>query len=371
MNRVPCHSAGVRAAVVETMPGTPVIRDVDIDEPGYGEVLVRVAASGVCHSDLHALTGHGMAFPVPFVLGHEPAGVVETVGPGVRHLQGGDPVVACLSVFCGHCANCVTGKPYRCFTDDFARGPDAPPRLRTADGAVHQFVSLGSFAEYMLVSQNNLVKIDPALPLSRACLLGCGVLTGAGAVLNTAQVPTGASVAVVGCGGVGLAAIQAARLSYAKQIIAVDVDDEKLELARRCGATDVVNATRDEPVAAVQSISGGGVDHAFEAIGRAPTIQQALAMTGGGGTLTVVGIADLADQFTVTGIDLLMGRRIQQSLMGSNRFVADIPMLVDHVLAGRLDLDVMVSTERPLEELPATLDQLDAGQVLGRAVITF
>ena len=359
----------MRAAVLETMPGTPTIEDVEIDTPGIGEVFLRVVASGVCHSDVHALTGHGMAFPVPFVLGHEPAGIVEAVGPGVRHLQPGDHVVACLSVFCGHCANCVTGKSYRCFTDDYARGPDAPPRLRTTNGPVHQFVALGSFAEYMLVSQNNVVKIDPALPLSRACLLGCGVLTGVGAVLNTAQVPAGATVAVIGCGGVGLAAIQGARLAYAKRIVAVDVDDAKLDLARRCGATDVVNAARDNPVEAVQSTTGGGVDYAFEAIGRAATVQQGLDMVGFGGTLTVVGIVDPADQFNFTGADLLMGKRIQQSLMGSNRFAADIPMLVDHALAGRLDLDVMVSTERPLEVLPSTLGELDAGKVLGRAVI--
>jgi S-(hydroxymethyl)glutathione dehydrogenase/alcohol dehydrogenase len=194
-------------------------------------------------------------------------------------------------------------------------------------------------------------------------------LTGVGAVLNTAQVPAGATVAVIGCGGVGLAAIQGARLAYAKRIVAVDVDDAKLDLARRCGATDVVNAARDNPVEAVQSVTGGGVDYAFEAIGRAATVQQGLDMVGFGGTLTVVGIVDPADQFNFTGADLLMGKRIQQSLMGSNRFAADIPMLVDHALAGRLDLDVMVSTERPLEVLPSTLGELDAGKVLGRAVI--
>ena len=361
----------MRAALVETMPGTPTIGSVDVDDPRLGEVLVRVVASGVCHSDVHALSGHGMAFPVPFVLGHEPAGIVEAVGPGVRHLKPGDHVVACLSVYCGHCASCVTGKSYRCFTDDFARTSDAPPRLHRGDEAVHQFVGLGSFAERMLVSQNNVVRIDPALPLERACLLGCGVLTGVGAALNTAQVEPGASVAVVGCGGVGLSVIQGARLAYARRIIAVDVDDAKLELARRCGATDVVNARTDDPVAAVQALAPGGVDHAFEAIGRPATVQQALDMTGFGGALTVVGIADVGDAFTFSGADLMMGKKIQQSLMGSNRFAADIPRLVDHVLAGRLDLDAMVSTERSLDELPATLTELDMGQVLGRAVITF
>ncbi len=359
----------MRGAVFDSVPGVPVVRDVEVDEPGLGEVLVRVAACGVCHSDVHSLHGLGMVFPVPFVLGHEPAGVVEAVGPGVRHLGRGDHVVACLSVYCGHCANCVTGKSYRCFTDDYTRGPELPPRLRDGEGAVHQHVGLGGFAEYMLVSQNHLVKIDDALPLSRACLLGCGVLTGVGAALNTAQVTPGSSVAVVGCGGVGLSVIQGSRLAYADRIIAVDVDDAKLDLARRCGATDVVNAARDEPVAAVQALSRGGVDFSFEAIGRAPTVQQAIAMTGLAGTFTSVGIVDPAAELAFSGADLLMGKRIQQSLMGSNRFAAEIPLLVAHALAGRLDLDVMVSTERTLDDVPATLDELAAGAVLGRAVI--
>ena len=361
----------MRAAVVETIPGKAEIRDVEIDAPGLGEVLVRTVASGVCHSDLHALHGHGMVFPTPFALGHEPAGIVEAVGPGVKHVQPGDSVVACLSVYCGHCANCLSGRAYKCFTDDYARTPDAAPRLRMDDEAVHQFVGLSSFADQMLVSQHNVVKIDPALPLSRACLLGCGVLTGVGAALNTAQVTAGSTVAVIGCGGVGLSVIQGARLAYARRIIAVDVDDEKLELARRCGATDVVNARKEDAVAAVQGLTMGGVDFAFEAIGNPPTIQQALAMTGGGGVMTVVGIADPSAQFSFTGIDLLMSKTIKQSLMGSNRFAADIPALVEHALAGRLDLDVMVSAERGLDDLPAVLDRLEAGTVLGREVITF
>jgi S-(hydroxymethyl)glutathione dehydrogenase / alcohol dehydrogenase len=360
----------MRAAVVDSIPGTPQIRDVEIDEPGIGEVLVRTVASGVCHSDLHALHGHGAVFPTPFVLGHEPAGIVEAVGIGVKHVQPGDHVVACLSVYCGHCANCLTGKAYRCFTDDYARPPDARPRLCSGDEPVHQFVGISSFADQMLVSQHNVVRIDPALPLTRACLLGCGVLTGVGAALNTAQVTAGSTVAVIGCGGVGLSVIQGARLAYARRIIAVDVDDAKLDLARRCGATDVVNARTEDAVAAVQTLTPGGVDYAFEAIGLPATVQQALAMTGFAGVLTVVGIADGTDEFVFTGMDLLMGKTIKQSLMGSNRFAADIPLLVEHALAGRLDLDAMVTAELSLDELPAVLDQLEGGHVLGRAVIS-
>jgi len=264
----------VRAAVVDTVPGAPTVRDVEIDRPGIGEVLVRVVACGVCHSDVHALHGVGMVHPAPFVMGHEPAGIVEAVGEGIKHLRPGDHVVACLSVYCGHCANCVSGSSYRCFTDEFLRDDAAPPRLHDDHGLVHQFVGLGGFAEHMLVSQHHLVKIDESLPLERACLLGCGVLTGVGAALRTAQVTAGSTVAVIGCGGVGLSVIQGARLAYADRIVAVDIDDEKLELARRNGATDVVNSARDEPVAAVQSLTRGGADFVFEAIGRAPTIQQ-------------------------------------------------------------------------------------------------
>lgn len=197
-----------RAAVVETMPGEPVIRTVDYDEPRMGEVLVRTVATGVCHSDLHALHGQGMAFPTPFVLGHEPAGIVEAVGPGVRHLKVGDHVVACLSVFCGHCERCVTGRTYQCFTDDWARQAGEPSRISRDGDPVNQHIGLGGFGDYMLVSQHNLVKVRPDVALDKVCLLGCGVLTGVGAVLNTAQVPAGASVAVIGCGGVGLSVIQ-------------------------------------------------------------------------------------------------------------------------------------------------------------------
>jgi S-(hydroxymethyl)glutathione dehydrogenase/alcohol dehydrogenase len=309
--------------------------------------------------------------PTPFVLGHEPAGVVEAVGPGVKHVAPGDHVVGCLSVYCGHCRHCLTGSAYRCFTDEYARPADEPSRLVDANGPVHQFVGLSGFAETMLVSQHHVVKIDRALPLDRACLLGCGVLTGVGAVLRTAAVTPGSTVGVIGCGGVGLAAIQGARLAYASRIVAVDIDGAKLELARRCGATDVVDASTDDAVNAVNALVPGGVDFAFEAIGRAPTVQQALAMTAFGGTMTSVGIMDASEEVRITGLDLLMGRTVQQSQMGSNRFAADIPILVEHALAGRIDLDAMVSEERSLEDLPEILDRLEDGQVLGRAVITF
>jgi S-(hydroxymethyl)glutathione dehydrogenase/alcohol dehydrogenase len=362
----------MRAALLESLPGRPVIADVDVDEPAANEVAVRIVACGVCHSDVHVLRGSRQSYPLPFVLGHEPAGVVEAVGPGVRHLQPGDHVVACLAGFCGHCVRCVTGDAHRCANrHELARPSDAPPRLRRGEEAVQQFVGLSGFAERLLFHQHSVVRIDPALPLERACILACGVVTGAGAVWNTAGVTDGETVAVIGAGGVGLSAVQAARVNYASRIVAVDVDDEKLELARRCGATDVVNATRDDPVAAVHAIVPGGVDHSFEAIGRASTAQQALAMIGRGGTCTIIGVLDPAESLTVGSADLMMGKTVRQSLMGSARFVVDIERLVTHALAGRFDLDGMISSERSLDELPTALDDVDAGRVLGRTVITF
>ena len=358
-----------RAAVVESVPGEPTISTIEVSEPGIGEVLVRTVATGVCHSDLHGM--HGMAFPTPFVLGHEPAGVVEAVGPGVRRFAPGDHVVACLSAFCGHCEKCVTGRSYQCFTDEFARRETDESRLSRDGEPIHQFCGLGGFAEYMLVGQNTLVKIRDDMPLDRACLLGCGVLTGVGAVLNTAQVEGGSSVAVIGVGGVGLSVVQGSRIARASTIVAVDVDDAKLELASQLGATATVNAAEGDAVARVVELTGGGADYVFEAIGNPATVQQGLAMAGAGGLLTVVGIMDYGASFTMSGIDLLMGKRVQQSMMGSNRFVSDIPRLVEHYLEGRLDLDHLVGATAPLDEVPGVLQELEAGRVLGRTVITF
>ena len=237
--------------------------------------------------------------------------------------------------------------------------------------AIDQHCAVGGFAERLLVGHHNVVRVDPALPLEHACLLGCGVMTGAGAVLNTSPVRPGASVAVLGCGGVGLAAIQAARLAYAGEIVAVDVDDAKLELARRCGATRLVDARRDDPVAVAAALPGGGVDNAYEAIGRGETAQQALAMTAAFGTCTVVGILPLSDQISVAAMDLMMGKTLRQSVMGSARPTVDIPLLADHALAGRLDLAAMVDGTRSLDDLPGAIDDLAAGRVVGRTVVTF
>jgi S-(hydroxymethyl)glutathione dehydrogenase/alcohol dehydrogenase len=328
------------------------IEDVRIDEPGPGEVVLRTVASGICHSDLHVIEGD-LPVPPPCILGHEPAGIVEAVGAGVTGFAPGDHVIGCLTAFCGVCKFCTQGRPYLCPTQFAGRPPGAKPRLAGANGApLGQFANLSSFAERMLCPERSLVKIRDEMPLDRASLIGCGVTTGLGAVLNTVHVPAGASVAVVGCGGVGLAAIQGARIVGAGRIIAVDAQPWKFDLARKLGATDCVNAKAGDPVAAVHQLTGGGADFAFECIGLVPTVQQAVAMTGRGGTAVLVGVVPITQLVPISAADLtLQEKKITGSYMGSNRFRFDMPRYVDFYLDGRLKLDEMISSRLELDEV--------------------
>ncbi len=257
------------AAVFRRVHEALTIEAVDIDQPRGREVLVRTAATGVCHSDLHVVDGLSR-YPTdrPFVLGHEGAGVVEAVGDDVTTMRVGDHVVACLSGFCGTCPQCLSGHPNVCTGGIVARAKSATPRVSQNGRPFRQFANIGSYAEHMLLHENSLVRIDPELPLDRAALVGCGVLTGVGAALRTSGLQAGQTVAVFGCGGVGLSIIQGARIGGARQIIAVDQFDSKLEMAKAVGATHLVNTTQDDPVKAVRALTGGlGVDHAFEAVG--------------------------------------------------------------------------------------------------------
>src|SRR6059036_1045255 len=239
----------MKAAVFRKVHEPLTIESVDIDKPWGREVLVRTAATGVCHSDLHVVDGLGR-FPLdrPYVLGHEGAGVVEAVGVEVTTLRPGDHVVACLSGFCGACAQCLAGHPNLCVGGLVARPDGAPPRLSQKGEALRQFIGISSYAERMLLHENSVVKIDDDLPLDRAALVGCRVLTGVGAALRTSGLEAGQTVAVFGCGGVGLSIVQGARIGGARQIIGVDVFESKLEMARRVGATHVVNSAKDDPV---------------------------------------------------------------------------------------------------------------------------
>jgi len=248
----------MKAAVFHGPHKPLTIENVDIDKPLGREVLVRTVASGVCHSDLHFVDGF-YPFPTPAILGHEAAGVVDAVGPQVSEFKPGDHVIACLSVFCGQCEYCLTGKTFLCQTRP-VRAKTEPPKLSWNGQPVNQFANLSAYAEKMLVHENALVKIDDQMPLDRAALIGCGVTTGVGAVLNTARIEAGTTVAVFGAGGVGLAAIQGARIGGARMIIAVDTMESKLAKARELGATHTVNAKTDDPVKAIRTLTNGGVD---------------------------------------------------------------------------------------------------------------
>jgi S-(hydroxymethyl)glutathione dehydrogenase/alcohol dehydrogenase len=361
----------MKAAVMRANNAPLEIEDVRIDGPGPGEVLVKTAASGICHSDLTVIEG-GLPLPPPCVLGHEPAGVVEAVGQGVTDFSPGDHVIGCLTAWCGVCKFCTAGRPYLCPTQFDGRPPDAKPRLTAANGEpLFQFANLSSFAERMLCPERSLVKIRNDMPLDRAALIGCGVTTGLGAVLNTVRVPAGASVVIVGCGGVGLAAVQGARIIGAGKIIAIDAQAWKLPLARTLGATDCVDAKAGDPIAAVHELTGGGADFVFECIGLVPTVEQAVGMTGRGGTTVLVGVVPFGKMASFSPTDLtLQEKRITGSYMGSNRFRFDMPKYVDFYLDGRLKLDEMISSRLGLDQVNAAFDRMRKGEA-ARQVIVF
>lgn len=360
----------IRAAVLREVPGRLQIEQIQLDEPGPREVLVRTAAVGVCHSDLHFMQGK-WAPELPIVLGHEASGVVLAVGAEVRYLAPGDHVIGCLTPFCGHCEYCISGRMALCRSEEVLRAPGEPPRIRDAEGEpVNQFVHLSAFAERMLVHEHALVKIDPGVPLDRAALVGCATVTGVGAVLNTARVGAGESVAVVGVGGIGLNCVQGARVAGAGPIVAIDRNPAKLELARELGATHAIDATQVDPVAAVLELTDGGVHHAFEAVGAKEAAEQAFAMLRRGGTATVVGLLPQGVKIELLGTDFVDEKRIQGSNMGSNRFRVDMPRYLEMARDGRLELDRLISRRIRLEELNDAFDALERGEV-ARSVVVF
>lgn len=361
----------MKAAVLREAPGPLTIEDVAISKPGPREVLIRTKAAGLCHSDLHFMEAK-YPYPLPAVLGHESAGVVEQVGEQVTYLQPGDHVITCLSVYCGHCEDCLTGDSARCTQkEDTARKPDEEQRLQASDGGpMNHFLHLSSFAEQMLVHEHAVVKIRPDMPLDRAALIGCGVTTGLGAVFRSADVQPGKDVAVIGCGGIGLNTIQGAKLAGARRIIAVDLLDEKLELAKQFGATHTVNGSSDDPVQAVQSLTNGGVHYSFEAIGSKTAAEQSFFMLRTGGTATIIGMIPVGQNLELPGPAFLPERKIQGSMMGSNRFRVDMPRYVDFYLDGRLKLDELVSARISLDEINDGFEKMKTG-TLARSVIVF
>lgn len=356
-----------RAAVLHAMPGPLRVEEVTVDRPGPREVLVRTAAAGLCHTDL--LFMQGMVAPlVPLVPGHESAGVVEAVGRDVGYVEPGDHVITCPSAFCGHCDHCLGGRPALCESMVGARKRGEAPRLSLDGARCHALADLGSFAELMLVHEHSLVKVTRDMPLDRAALIGCAVTTGLGAVFRTAAVDPGSTVAVVGCGGVGLNCVQGAVLAGAGRVVAVDVNPAKLSLAATFGATDLVDATAGNPIEQVRALfpgrgrSLGGVDYAFEAAGRKQAAEQAFAMVRRGGTATVIGLMAPDVVLEVPASDLLAEKKLQGSLMGSNRFRHDIPRYVELYLQGRLRLDELVSARIGLHDIDDGFRAMDRGE---------
>jgi S-(hydroxymethyl)glutathione dehydrogenase/alcohol dehydrogenase len=359
-------------AAVLYAPGQALeLEELEVLPPGDDEVLVRYVASGVCHSDLHVMKGL-LAHPMPVVLGHEGAGVVEAVGAGVSGVSVGDHVLTSYVPSCGRCPWCVVGRPNLCDLRDQPRHlmHDGTPRFRKASTDVYHFLQVSSYAARAVLPQQNVVPIRKDAPLDVVCLVSCGVMTGAGAVMNRAKVTPGSNVVVFGCGGVGLNAIQAAALMGAAKVIAVDVFDQKLEWSREFGATHLVNAAASDPVERIREICGrGGADYAIEAIGGAPTIEQAFLSVHRGGTVVVIGVSPDGTRISIDPSLLLQERVLTGTSFGSTRQKVDLPMLVDLFMAGKYKLRELISRRVGLEELNLAYELMEKGEVRRSVVI--
>ena len=359
-------------AAVLFEPHTPLaIEEVSVNKPGPREVLIRTKVAGLCHSDLHFMEGL-YPYPMPVILGHESSGVVEQVGSDVTYVKPGDHVVTCLSVFCGTCDMCTTGRPVLCTGTDVKLVAGTDKRFSWGrKEKLNQFANLSSFAEQMLVHENAIVKIRKEMPLDLAALIGCGVMTGYGAAVNTAKIRAGESVAVIGCGGVGMAAINGAKIAGAGRVFAVDTNPAKLQLATKLGATDLINPNDGDPIKQIKDKTNGvGVEHAIECLGAKITAEQAFGMLAPGGTATVVGMIPFGTKIELHGADFLREKRIQGSSMGSNHFRVDMPRLVDFYLKGLLHLDDWVSARIKLSEINDGFAAMKAGKVV-RSIIEF
>jgi S-(hydroxymethyl)glutathione dehydrogenase/alcohol dehydrogenase len=347
-----------------------VVEDVTIADPIGREVLVEVRASGLCRTD-HSIATKEMGIPMPVVTGHEVAGVVIGVGPGVTRVAVGDHVAACLIQACGMCARCLSGRPYQCQGEHrLNRGEKDEPRLSIGGEPLFQAFGLGGFAERALIHENQLVPMPATMPFAQASLLGCGVVTGAGAVLHTANVQAGETVVVLGAGGVGLNAISAAKLVGAGRIVAVDVRAGALATASHFGATDVLNSADTEAVAALQELLPGGADHVFDFVGTSDVVAQGYAMLGVGGALYVIGVAGPTASVQVNLLDAVVRQlRVIGCNTGSANHLQDIPLYIDWYQRGRLNLDDLVTNEIGLDEIDKAYTMLSDPDVV-RIVIT-
>jgi aryl-alcohol dehydrogenase len=342
------------------------VADVEVAEPKLGEVLVRMTASGVCQTDLGVIHGK-LPLPLPAVLGHEGAGVVEKVGPGVGKLQVGDHVVIDAVTHCGRCRLCLTGKPFLCpdMTNGFLGGmmPDGTKRFRRGDQELSHFFWQSSFSELGIVPERIAIKVPNDLPLEKLAPLGCGVQTGSGAVLNTAKIKAGDTVAVFGCGGVGLSAVMAARLARALRIIAVDFFEHRLKLARELGATDTVAAKGTNAVEQIQKLTGGGVDFAFECIGKPETVRQTVDCVRPGGTAVISGVIAPGAEVHLDGLGLL-GKTVIGNVEGSTVPEEYIPKLVEFWRQGEFPFDKMTTKTYALNDINQAIADMERGDVI-------
>jgi alcohol dehydrogenase len=371
----------IRAAVLDAMGAAlpyaqsrPLkIEELDLQPPGPGEILVRIRAAGLCHSDLSVINGDRPR-PMPMALGHEAAGVVESLGDGVTDLRAGDHVVLVFVPSCGHCAPCAEGRPALCEPGAAANGAgkllSGAMRLQRAGQPIHHHLGCSAFATHATVSRRSAIRITPDLPLPEAALFGCAVLTGVGAVVNTAQVRVGATVAVVGLGGVGLASVLGAVASGARQVIAVDLSDEKLALARSLGATHTVNAGSADAVETVRQASSGGVDYAIEMAGAVRAFDLAYRITRRGGTTVTAGLPPPNATWPLAPVSLVAEERtIKGSYIGTCVPSRDLPRFIDLYRQGRLPVDRLKSGTLPLEDINRGFDLLHEGKAVRQVVL--
>jgi Zn-dependent alcohol dehydrogenase len=354
-------------AAVLYQPRTPLkIEEVELGPVKDEDVLVRIVASGVCHSDLHVYHGQG-GWPLPVVLGHEAAGVVEEVGAAVRNVRPGDHIIINLAPYCGRCDDCTTGRIYLC---DHKRGPpghlyDGGTRLAKGGRRIYHFANTSAYANHAIIHESGAIRIGKHIPLEKACLVGCALAAGVGAAMNSAKVEPGQSVAVFGCGGVGLNVIQGARLAGASSIIAVDLLESKLAKARDFGATETVDASMEDPVKRIQELTRNrGADYAFEVIGKVETIQQAYQAIRTGGKCVVVGVVSDTSELSIVPRTLVQDRTIIGTRFGSTRAPRDFPLYLDLYMQGRLKIDELITRYAKLEDINDAIRDLERGEAI-------
>ena len=366
------HEVGALQPYQKTQPLT--IESLHLSPPGEGEVLVKIAAAGICHSDLSVINGNRPR-PTPMLLGHEASGIVESLGSGVHDLKVGDHVVMAFVPSCGACSPCMTGRPALCEPGAKANNEgtllSGRQRLQLKNNDVYHHLGVSAFAEYAVVSRRSLVAIDKSLPLDEAALFGCAVMTGVGAVINTARVAAGTQVAVIGLGGVGLNALLGAQVAGAKQIVAIDLHEDKLDLARELGATDVFNAGDDDCVEQIRDATNGGVDYALEMAGSVHAMDLAYRITKRGGMTVSAGLSHPDHQFCLQHVNLVAEERtVKGSYIGSCVPVRDIPRYIDLYQAGKLPVNRLMSASIRLEDINTAFDQLASGHT-ARQIIVF